>query len=628
MAPELSPGTVLPPYELLCRIGRGGMASVWAARRLDGSGRIIAVKAMLPKLAQNMKFRSMCLEEGHLVQSIEHENIVRVLDVGESSGTLYMAMEWIEGESLHSLIATANKRRPIPSDLAVKLIADAASGLHAAHELRGWDGELREVVHCDVSPHNILVSLKGEVKVVDFGVASAAGQLTIEENSLRGKFGYMSPEQARAKTLDRRSDIFSLGIVLYELTTGYRLFRGEDPKSTLKLVKYGAIPKPSEVLPNYPPELEAIVLKSLQRDPEERFQSAAELHDALILYLSRENVVVTNASLGRLLRKVLGNSILARREQLLKAIGGQVTPSQLSHDIPISDPSATGQSFHSHLSSLRPEAMSFSGPNFSGSSQLSHLSLNSLPPPSQPSQIPENSTLERSTAPVSSPSKLSQEPTHEASYAAMTPKESANVWERIVKHRHFPISCAAISIISLCTWGFIQWRDTSNDLQTKNVTHVEATQEKGTHQNAQAQDSKEATVLTTEAKTQAAVSHALDSDALEEQGETATVKTSSKTPTSPAKPAKPAKAAAGSVSASLARQAAIASGCKKIGPQRGTATVQVTISGIGTAISATVAPPFAGTAVGSCIELKFRSLTVDNYEGGAKTVQYRFPLKD
>jgi len=132
------------------------------------------------------------------------------------------------------MIAEANKRRPIPPEVAVRLIADTAAGLHAAHELRGWDGQLKEIVHCDVSPHNILIGLDGAVKLVDFGVAGAMNHIsTDDEIKIRGKFGYMSPEQAQAKPLDRRSDVFSLGIVLFELTTGYRLFRGRDDRHTL-----------------------------------------------------------------------------------------------------------------------------------------------------------------------------------------------------------------------------------------------------------------------------------------------------------------------------------------------------------------------------------------------------------
>jgi len=176
MNAELKSGSTLGRYELLTRIGRGGMASVWVARErapVSGKQRLVAVKAMLPELARHSDVRSMFLEEGQIVRSIDHPNVVKVHEVSEDRGILYMAMEWVEGDSLRTVIKEAKRRRAIPAEMAVKIIADTAAGLHAAHELRGWDGELRNIVHCDVSPHNILVGLDGQAKLVDFGVANA-----------------------------------------------------------------------------------------------------------------------------------------------------------------------------------------------------------------------------------------------------------------------------------------------------------------------------------------------------------------------------------------------------------------------------------------------------------------------
>ena len=246
MSAELKSGSTLGHYELLTRLGRGGMASVWVARErapVSGKQRLVAVKAMLPELARHSDFRAMFLEEGQIVRSIDHPNVVKVHEVSEDKGILYMAMEWVEGDSLRTVIKEAKRRRAIPAEMAVKIIADTAAGLHAAHELRGWDGELRNIVHCDVSPHNILVGLDGMAKLVDFGVANATAHSSIDsEDKIKGKFGYMSPEQASAGKVDRRSDVFALGIVLFELTTGERLFRGDNPAHTLELVKSGRIP--------------------------------------------------------------------------------------------------------------------------------------------------------------------------------------------------------------------------------------------------------------------------------------------------------------------------------------------------------------------------------------------------
>ena len=230
MEEQLAQGSRLGRYRLLTPLGHGGMASVWVAleRIPGGQPRFVAIKVMLPRLARLSAFRAMFLDEGQLVRSIDHPGVVRVFEVGEDRGVLFMAMEWVEGDSLHTLIKEARKRRAVPPEMAVRMIADVAGGLHEAHELRGWDGELRGVVHCDVSPHNILIGLDGHAKLTDFGVAHAAAMSVAErEGAMMGKVGYMSPEQAFGSAIDRRSDIFSLGVVLFELTTGKRLF-GHD----------------------------------------------------------------------------------------------------------------------------------------------------------------------------------------------------------------------------------------------------------------------------------------------------------------------------------------------------------------------------------------------------------------
>ncbi|MGC4095164.1 MAG: serine/threonine-protein kinase [Polyangiaceae bacterium] len=262
----------------------------------------------------------MFLEEGQIVRSIEHPNVVRVYDVGEHQGTLFMSMEWVEGDSLLAVIREARKRRPIPPEMAVKIISDAAAGLHAAHELRGWDGELRNLVHCDISPHNILVGLDGRAKIVDFGVANATLSSNDDNERVKGKFSYMSPEQAQGKKLDRRSDVFSLGIVLFELTTGERLFRGDNPAHTLSLVTTAKVPHPRSVQPDYPDRLAQITLRALERDPARRFQTADELRDALDRYLIEERIMVSHSSVAQLVKRVLGPRIDTLRQSLREAL--------------------------------------------------------------------------------------------------------------------------------------------------------------------------------------------------------------------------------------------------------------------------------------------------------------------
>jgi serine/threonine protein kinase len=280
---------------------------------------------MLPQLARQATFRAMFLEEVQLVRSIQHENVVQVYDVSEDSGILYMAMEWVEGESLRNVIRAASGRRPIPADIAVHVISDAAAGLHAAHELRGWDGELRGVVHCDVSPHNILLGVDGRAKLVDFGVAGALEHA--DSQGVKGKVGYMAPEQARGGSVDRRTDVYALGIVLFELTTGTLLFATGSREETLKLVADPVVPLPTDITPHYPSELETIVLRALERNPKLRYQTALELQEALRQYLVNERVVVSRAGVAQLMRKVVGQRIKQRRQQIagvLRQMDGQV----------------------------------------------------------------------------------------------------------------------------------------------------------------------------------------------------------------------------------------------------------------------------------------------------------------
>jgi serine/threonine protein kinase len=350
MTEELKPGSRLGDCELLLRIGRGGMATVWVARERDKKGateeRLVAVKAMLPELAEESEFVRMFLDEVRLVRSIRHPNVVNVYDVGEHDGVMWMSMEWVEGESLHTVIAEAGKRRAIPPEMAVKIIADAAAGLHAAHELKDENGGPRGVVHRDVSPHNILIGTNGIVKLVDFGVAKAVGRVSeaTRAGQLKGKFGYMSPEQARGKPIDRRSDVFALGIVLFELTTSRRLFRGESDIETLRLVISSRIPRPTSFDPQYPVELERIAMKALERDPAARYQTALELEQDLLTYLKSQRILVTPGGIAGLLKRVVGQRIEQRRKAVrsaVRALGVGGPAAELISNEPVFTP--TGQ---------------------------------------------------------------------------------------------------------------------------------------------------------------------------------------------------------------------------------------------------------------------------------------------
>jgi serine/threonine protein kinase len=367
------------------------MATVWVARERAAAtqdDRLVAVKVMLTELAGENEFIKMFLDEVQLVRSIRHPNVVDVYDVGEHDGMMWMAMEWVEGESLHTVIAEAGKRRAIPPELAVRIIADAAAGLHAAHELRDLDGSPRGVVHRDISPHNILIGTNGSVKLVDFGVAKAIGRISeaTRAGQLKGKFGYMSPEQALGKGVDRRSDIFSLGIVLFELTTSRRLFRGEHDIETLRLVISGAIPKPTLIDAKYPTELERIVLKALERNVSARYQTAAEFEHDLRAYLKAERLIVPQSGVAGILKRVLGDRIEQRRKAVrasLKALStGTVSNAQLLPNDPAFTPTGKDRITVSGVSSVTGTGSGLSGLSTGGRSPsaMLHSSLDSNQP--------------------------------------------------------------------------------------------------------------------------------------------------------------------------------------------------------------------------------------------------------
>jgi serine/threonine-protein kinase len=323
MSDQLQPGSRLGNYQLLAPIGRGGMATVWVARAVEGAerGSRVAVKVILAPLAGDPEFKKMFVDEGRLARRIRHPNVVEVYDVRDHQGTPYISMEWIEGESMHALLTETSRQRLITPAMAMSVVAKVAAGLELAHDLTGEDGALLGVVHRDVSPHNILVRVDGVVKLVDFGVAKARGRLAeaTSAGQLKGKFGYMSPEQGTDQPVDRRSDTFSLGIVLFELTTGKRLFRGRNEAETLRLVTSAEIPRPSSIVPGYPKRLERIVQKALERDPIRRYQSAAAFQHDLEDCLVRSRLWVEERALAQLVSGVFGERIRQRRLELERA---------------------------------------------------------------------------------------------------------------------------------------------------------------------------------------------------------------------------------------------------------------------------------------------------------------------
>ena len=324
----LQPGMRLGRYELLVPIARGGMARVWAARLHGQRGfqKLVAIKVILPHLAEEPEFERMFLDEARIASGVHHPNVCEIYELGEEKRTLYLVMEWVNGDSFARILRASGKTEAIDPRVVARVIADACAGVHAAHEQLDDEGQPLGVVHRDLSPHNILVSSDGTAKVCDFGVAKALGQLheATSAGQLKGKISYMAPEQITGTTVDRRSDVFSLGCVLYEATTGARPFRGDGDHQVMHAVLKGEITPPTSIIRGYPPELERIVLRALAKAPLLRFPTAERMRFALEELLARGQLV-TQANVAQVVRARIGTSIDRRRERIRQASGDPQT---------------------------------------------------------------------------------------------------------------------------------------------------------------------------------------------------------------------------------------------------------------------------------------------------------------
>jgi len=321
---DMTPGQSLGRYELLMPIAQGGMAAVWAARRrgVHGFSKTVAIKTMLPEISEEPQFERMFLDEARVASRIIHPNVVQILDLGEQDDVLYLVMEWVDGESLATFRRMVpDQRMPLP--VALQLVIDVCAGLHAAHTLCDEENKPLGLVHRDVSPQNILIGYDGVVRITDFGVAKVAGR-TGETTSLgrtRGKPPYMAPEQARGRPIDCRADVFALGIVLYQLTTGRHPFRGETDVATLhNILGDQPLVLPSLFVPSIPSSLEAVIARALCRDPESRTASARELMLALEDVMEEGGWKVRREDVARLMEELCGAEGEANRQALREAL--------------------------------------------------------------------------------------------------------------------------------------------------------------------------------------------------------------------------------------------------------------------------------------------------------------------
>ncbi len=269
-------------YEILERIASGGMAELYKAKRtgVEGFQKIVAIKKILPHLADDEEFVTMFADEAKLAAQLNHPNIIHIYDLGKiQAGGYFIAMEYVDGRDLRAIQQAGRETGvPLPVPLAVYVASKVASALDYAHRRRDAEGQGLNIVHRDVSPQNILISYEGDIKLCDFGIAKAASKASkTQSGALKGKIQYMSPEQAWGKPIDRRSDLFSLGVVLHELLTGERLFRGDSDISVLEKVRIAEVLPPSRANPEVPHNLDAVVLKALAREPDDRYANASDL---------------------------------------------------------------------------------------------------------------------------------------------------------------------------------------------------------------------------------------------------------------------------------------------------------------------------------------------------------------
>jgi serine/threonine-protein kinase len=277
-------------YQLFASLGRGGMADVFlaVARGPMGFNKLAVVKRLRAQLADDPSFRTMFLDEARLAARLNHPNVVHTYEVGEQDSIYFIAMEYLEGQALNKVISEAVKTNKVFDEVVcARIVSDALSGLHHAHDLKDYDGRPLQIIHRDISPHNVFVTYGGVTKLVDFGIAKAALSSTeTEVGVLKGKVAYMSPEQAMAGPIDQRSDLFAMGIVLWELLTRQRLMTGDSAAATLHRLLNSPIPTVSSVRADVDPELDAIVAKALEKDPKYRFQDALEMRDALDTFIA------------------------------------------------------------------------------------------------------------------------------------------------------------------------------------------------------------------------------------------------------------------------------------------------------------------------------------------------------
>lgn len=342
-------GRAFGRYQLIKRIGVGGMAEVFKAKQRGAAGfeRLVAIKRVLPQIAEDREVIQMFVEEAKLAVQLTHPNIAQVFDLGEAEGHYFIAMEYVDGRSLKMLWDRwVDRGEPLSPEAVCYLVSQVAEALHYAHFAEDLLGRPMGIIHRDVSPQNILLSFGGEVKVIDFGLAKAETRASqTHDGVVKGKLAYLSPEQAHGLPIDRRTDLFALGVCAWEMLTGQRAFRRQDDRQTVLAIREGRIEPPSHHVP-VPAELERIVVRSLARDPEMRYRTALELREDLAVFAKAARFEFGQRDVQALMRTAFperfdeqrsedGAIELVKRKAPSAARGGPVPPPPLQPSLPV-----------------------------------------------------------------------------------------------------------------------------------------------------------------------------------------------------------------------------------------------------------------------------------------------------
>jgi eukaryotic-like serine/threonine-protein kinase len=324
----LLPGEMVGRYQVAVLLASGGMGQVWAARPAGSSlARTVALKVIRSDMSGDENYARMFIDEATLASSIHHSNVAEIYELGKHGDRLFMAMEWVAGDSLAGLLRQGDSLVALEAPIAARIIADACAGLHAAHETVGADGTPLGVVHRDISPPNILISMQGQAKVTDFGIAKARFQLheRTKTGEVKGKFAYIPPEQFAGGPLDRRADIYAMGCVLYVASLGLRPF-GNGASALPKILR-NEYKRPTQLFPDYPAGLEAVVTRALALSPADRFATAEEMQLALEQWLASTGKLTTASAVAKMVKERLSPDIKARNDALISQ--GRAVPHAL-----------------------------------------------------------------------------------------------------------------------------------------------------------------------------------------------------------------------------------------------------------------------------------------------------------